>query len=415
MKVIGIVAEYNPLHNGHAYQIQYAKEALGASHVIVVMSGNFTQRGTPALFDKNFRAACALKCGVDTVFELPCVYATASAELFASAAVRTLEATGIVDTLLFGCETPDLTKLQTTADILLDEPAWYQETLRKQLASGCSYALARESALNAHGIDTKVLHQSNNILAIEYLKAIKKYHCKMKPVAMLRSGDAYNNNEIQSHYASASALRSLLQSQTNNLPHEIDSSNVVDTDLLLAQIPAAVQQDLLQRIHAKDYLFEEDFSLLLHNALLRTRDYATYFDCNEDLSNRILQNLKEYEGYHSFIKLLQTKNIASSRIQRVLCHVLLDIKCVDTACNISYLRLLGINNSHGKLLREVKNNSAMPLIAYPKDVDKSILSKAGQEMLQKDLLADDIYRCVRTEKTGKIYPNEYTRRFLTIN
>ena len=179
MKHIGIIAEFNPFHNGHAYLIRSAKERFPDKQIIIMMSGDYVQRGEPAIFNKYIRTEAALQAGASVVFELPSLFATASAEHFATAAVLALHATSLIDTLCFGTETSDLTPLKEIAAYLSNEPISYQNALREGLASGLSYARARANALCQHFNHPEystILKQPNNILAIEYLKAIIKYN-----------------------------------------------------------------------------------------------------------------------------------------------------------------------------------------------------------------------------------------------
>ena len=217
--IVGIVAEYNPFHLGHAYQLQYAKETLGADYCIVVMSGPFTQRGTPALFDKYTRASHALACGADLVLELPVIYATASAEAFALGAVSVLENTGIVDTLLFGCEADDITPLKEIASLLVSEQDDYKKALQAELANGKAFAEARAIALN-HSEYASLINTPNNILAVEYLKALKRLNSSIEPIGLKRKGSGYHDETLQSPMASATAIRKAIFAKDDFLSRE---------------------------------------------------------------------------------------------------------------------------------------------------------------------------------------------------
>ena len=231
MKVVGIIAEYNPFHKGHAYQIRYAKERLGADYVIVAMSGPFTQRGTPALFDKYSRAGHALACGADLVLELPVVYATASAQIFATGGVALLQNAGLVDTLLFGSECPDLAALKNIADMLSEETPAYQALLRQALQEGSSYAAARAKALENPAY-AKILAQPNNILAIEYLGALSRLDSSMTPLCLQRQGAGYHETSLDEDMASAYGIRHFLAGHPQMSDQELA--------LLLDQIPEAL-------------------------------------------------------------------------------------------------------------------------------------------------------------------------------
>lgn len=409
--IVGIVAEYNPFHLGHAYQLQYAKETLGADYCVVVMSGPFTQRGTPALFDKYTRASHALSNGADLVLELPVVYATASAERFALGAISALQNTGIVDTLLFGCESDDITPLQEIASILADEPEAYKYTLQQELSQGKSFAAARAAALN-HPELQSLISSPNNILAVEYIKALKRLDSSIEPVGLKRKGSGYHDESIHSPLASATAIRKSVFAQNY-------FSSMADCKELLQQIPESLRGDVFCRLQGKEYLSAEDTSLLLHYALLSDEDFSRYADCSEELSNKILHSRHLYASFDAFCQQLKTKDIAYSRISRVLCHILLGIKnnmppgpSPDAGSSqiVPYLRILGFNQRGSALLSDIKDKGTVPLLTTPKDAHV-VLKSDGQSILQRDIFASDVYRMLLSEKTGRTYPNEYTRKF----
>ena len=213
MKIVGLIAEYNPFHNGHRYHIEQAKKITGADHAVVVMSGDYVQRGIPACMPKRLRAEMALKCGASAVFELPVCYATGSAELFAEGAVSLLDRLGIVDTLVFGSECNDLESLSQIADLLVEEPELYRTVLRFHLKNGASYPMARQEAVSAclRGNHCSfLLNDPNNILGIEYLKALKRQKSRIIPYTIARRGAHYHDPDLHDSYSSASAIRSLL-------------------------------------------------------------------------------------------------------------------------------------------------------------------------------------------------------------
>ena len=411
MKVVGIIAEYNPFHLGHAYQLQYAREVLGADYCLVVMSGPFTQRGTPALFDKYTRASFALKCGADLVLELPVIYATASAEAFALGGISALHNTGVVDTLLFGCETSDISSLQEIASILVEEPEEYKHILQSELQQGKSYAAARASALN-HPKYQSIISSPNNILAVEYLKALKRLDSPVQPVGLKRKGNGYHDDTLQSHIASATAIRKFILEQN-------DFTSESACRKMILQLPESLQKDVLCKLQAGEFLSSDNFSLLLHYALMSATDFSSISDCNEDISNKILRNRHAYASFDSFCQQLKSKNVTHSRISRILCHILLGIRDNDVPVsntNISpsdivpYLRILGFNQRGSAILSEIKAKGAAPLLTTPKDTENCLPPKA-QSMLQKDIFASDVYRMVLSQKTGSPLPNEYTRKF----
>lgn len=214
-KVLGIVAEYNPFHNGHLHHLEEAKKLTGATYVVAVISGNFTERGSTALIDKWYRAEMALKCGVDLVLELPTLYATSSAENFADGAIKLLNSLKVVDYVAFGAETANVDILSELADVLYHEPKEYKNILTTELKKGISFPKARENTLLMYLNNSKkysnVLSSPNNILGIEYIKALKKYKSKIEPVAISRFETGYNDSDFSGNIASATAIRNIVK------------------------------------------------------------------------------------------------------------------------------------------------------------------------------------------------------------
>ena len=411
MKVVGIVAEYNPFHLGHEYQLRYAKETLGADYCIVVMSGPFTQRGTPALFDKYTRASHALACGADLVLGLPVIYATASAEAFALGAVSVLENTGIVDTLLFGCEADDITPLKEIASLLVSEQDDYKKALQAELANGKAFAEARAIALN-HPEYASLINTPNNILAVEYLKALKRLNSSIEPIGLKRKGSGYHDETLQSPMASATAIRKAIFAKDDFLSREGHGE-------FLQQIPLALQDAIVHKLQEKEYLSQEDPSLLVHYALMKANNFSNYVDCSKELSNKILRSRHLYASFDSFCQQLKSKDIAYARVSRVLCHILLGIQndmlptknTLATPSRIApYLRILGFSNTGRSLLPIMKERSSVPILTTPKEAEKQ-LDHEALSILQKDIFASDVYRMLLSEKTGCVYPNEFTRKF----
>ncbi len=404
MKTVGIVAEYNPFHSGHEYQIAYAKNTLGADCCVVVMSGPFTQRGLPAIFDKYTRAESAIKCGADLVIELPVVYATASAETFAEGAIKTLQATGVVDTVLFGCESPDIKKIEKAADILLQEPDSYVHNLKNALATGASFPKARASALSAEGI-RDIVDSPNNILSVEYVKALKKYHCSMIPAAMQRTGADYHDLHLDGTYASASAIRENIFTSTNLE--------------FLSKVPLCLKNTYTHLMDCKYFLAPDDFSLPLMYSLLTHNTYECFSDCSRELSNKILHNSTRYESFLAFSDILKTKELSHTRITRVLNHIMLQIeRDFFQECKVltsaPYLRILGIRRSKEHLLGEIKKRGYAPMVTSPKAALEQLQS-IDLEILQKDLFAAELYRNVLSCKSHQSLPNEFTRKFSPIS
>ncbi|MCM1181191.1 MAG: nucleotidyltransferase family protein [Clostridium sp.] len=398
---IGIIAEYNPFHNGHACQFTTIRRLFPDKHIITIMSGDFTQRGEPAIYNKYLRAKCALSAGADIVFELPPLFATASAEHFASAAVLALAATGVVDTLCFGAEDDCIDDFDAIANLLVSEPENYQKLLKEHLKSGLSYPKARSLSISSclkKPHYEALLKKPNNILGIEYLKAIKRFHLSFTPVIIKRTGTGYHDLSLGTCLSSAAAIRSDI------LKNGLTSS-------LKPQLPKAVY-DLLTKMPCARPLFPEHFYLLLQYALWEHRkDMTRFLDINEPLANR-LASLSTYPAdFDSLITQLTAKNLTASRIRHGLLNILLGYTDEDMAKAkrnhyITYLRLLGFCRSSGSILKQMKQQAAVPIINKVADAS-SLLSKEQSTVFQKDLSASDLYRHVFTATYQQNMQTEY--------
>lgn len=401
MKTVGIIAEYNPFHNGHAYHIQKAKDLTGADFCVVVMSGNFVQRGMPALMDKHLRASCALAGGADLVLELPVCYAVSSAEYFANGAVALLDQLGIVDSLCFGSECGDIGLLSQFAEELLTESPSFKRELDHQLRLGYSYPQSRNTALEASAPHltayTNVLSTPNNILGIEYCKAILALKSRIVPCTIKRAGASYHDNSLESSYCSAQAIReSLRQSEVSNI--------------VIRQVPASVRK-LVEDTYLKSYpIFSDDISLLVHYSLLSRNafGFTDYPDIDKELSDRIRKQLPKYHDFESFCELLKSKNRTYVRISRSLLHILLDIRTEDFARYrkegpVFYARMLGFRESAAPLLSAIKEKSQIPLLSKLADAEKQ-LAPTALSMLEKDIYASHIYQSVVRHKFPETDP-----------
>jgi len=387
--VVGIVAEYNPFHNGHKLQIDYAKSVLGAKQVLVAMSGSFTQRGEIACFDKYTRAKAALVNGVDIVFEIPTIFATSSAREFSSAGVQLLACTGVVDTLLFSAECDDKDLFIESAQKLVDleKSGQLDSEINYYISNGLSYATARAKALKAF-LPEEIISSPNNILGVEYCRYIISNNLKMNIEIMKRQGNGYNDLSLSGELSSASSIR-----EHYKLSHSFD----------------AVPEAALDIYSNETFMYDNDVSPMLHYKLLTTDSFASYLDCSSDLSDRIKNNIKGFVNYKQFCEKLKTKNIEYSRISRVLCHILLgitsdDFKQAKENGYINYLRMLGFSKNGSSLLAAIKENNNVPLLTSPK----------ADLVSEFDIISSNIYQAILTSKTGTGFPNEYTRKF-TLN
>lgn len=389
MKVVGIVSEYNPLHTGHAYHIRASREKTGATHVICVMSGHFVQRGEPALVDKWARAKMALLSGVDLVLELPVVFSCASAELFAYGAVRTLHHTGVVDFLSFGSEQGELGSLWRIASALYDEPVIYRELLKKYLNEGNSFAIAREKALVGYlrGLPENILSQSNNILAIEYLKALKSLRSNIQPTTIKRQGSSYQDTQIAPAFSSATAIRAFLKSN-GSMTDSVFSANLPDSSIELLKQCA---QD------GRGPVFSDTFAqIILHKIRVAEPEALRQVpDVKEGLENRLKSCAMKAGTLDELINMVTTARYPSARIRRITANLLWGItksslqSFVDEE-NCGYLRVLGFNTKGLELLNRIDREGALPLITKVSNY-RNQLSGLSREMFEYDLKATDVY------------------------
>lgn len=406
MKTIGIIAEFNPFHNGHKYLIEKAKRITKADNVVVVCSGNFVQRGVPAFYDKSVRTKAALLNGADVVLELPVMYSTASAETFAFSAVRLLDKLNCIDYLCFGCEADNIKSLPVIANLLLNEPVDYRNMLSVYLKNGFSYPKARAKALTDYCSENNILNekevsqivgQANNILAIEYLKALKKFHSSIKPLAIKRIGSSYNSDVLDSTFASATGIRKAIHSNksiTNFIPN-----NCID---------------LYKESH---YIESNDFSRVLGYQFIHHNDFSDYYDVSKDLSNRISNLKSNFVDIQSFIEELHSKNYTNTGISRILSHILLDIRQEDMNKFIEndyfdFVRILGFKKD-SKILSRLKGRSSLEVISkfstyYNNSTDVT------RKMLDINIKADELYRMVYMNKYGKTIPTEFERQICIV-
>lgn len=418
MNTVGIIAEYNPLHNGHLYQINEARRITNADFVIVAMSGNFVQRGEPSIYDKYTRTRMALNAGADLVLEIPSCFATGSAEDFASCGVALLSKLGIVDTLCFGSECGDVKPLMKAAEILAEEPAAYKDILKNGLAEGKSFPKARVEAvmsvLDGSAITSDVqkreafLSSPNNILGMEYCKALIRQNSHIQPLTILRHGAGYHSTEISfddTVFASASAIRKALsegnlESAGKQMPFGFDKA-----------MPPPV--------------FTDDFSELLNYRLLDLYHSGTeltvFSDVSKELADRLEHQILEFDSFSSRIQSLKTRQYTYTRVSRTLLHILLGIRNDDIQTfrirgYAEYARILGFKKSTIPLLSEIKVQSAIPLISKVANA-KKILEKipTAWRAFQYDLHTAHVYQTIQQQKCGVRRNNEFTQPMIILD
>lgn len=413
MKTVGLITEYNPFHNGHAYHIEKAKMLTGADRVIVVMSGDFVQRGAPAVMPKHLRAESALLSGASLIIELPVCFATGSAEYFAQGTISLLNQLGCIDSICFGSECGDLHLLKEIAQLLADEPIEYQAALKQALKEGASFPAARQEALNIYSDKySEILASPNNILGIEYLKALAKIHSKIEPFTIKRIGAGYHDMDIDGQFSSATAIRSDIY----QLADVNSSSESIPLTHIQTQVPSSCHELMKKNYQIRYPIKSDDFSLLLKAKLLSETagSLSHYLDISPELANRILRLRNDYLSFEQFCDLLKTKELTRSRISRSFIHVLLGITndwLTAMKAPASYARILGFRRDHADLLGILKRTSDIPLITSPA---RAVLADTAYQMLELDIYASDLYESVITDLYGTPFHNELTKQIIKI-
>lgn len=392
MTVVGFITEYNPFHYGHKYHLEQSIKKTDADYSIAIMSGSFLQRGEPSFIDKWTKAKMAIDNGIDLVLELPFIFSSQSAELFAYGGVKLMDSLNIVDYLAFGSELGDLEPLAQITSVLSDEPEYYKEKLKYYLSRGLSYSISRSNALeeyinitspdNYHNYK-EIIRKSNNILGIEYLKALNKINSKIVPIAIKRSGSNYNDLHLSDGFASATAIRNLVKNSTLS---SIKNLVPIETYFCL--------QEYIEKYNHFNYLENYDQIFLY---LIRTLDKSkvqNLLDIESGLENRMIEQGYKNNNIKEIIDNIVTKRYPRTRIQRLFVHLLnqLDGNTFKDLYDLypSYIRVLGANKKGLFLLSEIKKNSSLPIITKFADY-KHFNNQSLEKILMFDKKATDIF------------------------
>lgn len=370
MNITGIITEYNPLHNGHLYHIKESKKLTNCDGLICVMSGNFVQRGNPALIDKWSRAETALKNGIDLVIELPTIYSLSSAEFFAFGSVSLLDNLGIVNNLCFGSESGDIALIKQISDILAKEPENFKLQLKSYLDKGTSYPIARSKALSSlfenDSYITDILSSSNNILGIEYCKSLIKLNSNIMPYTIQRKGSSYNSINIENTFCSATSIRKHLKEKNNNI------------DFLAEKVPLN-SFNVIKNMYNKNSLTFEDsiLNFLKFKIFTYENKLENIPDVSEGLHNKIYKSLHESNTYEELISKIKSKRYTETRINRILCQYFVGFDNYNTkmlrTLSCPYARVLGFNKRGREILRKLKNTSLIPIyIKLPKNLNHTL-------------------------------------------
>lgn len=408
-KVLGIVGEYNPFHNGHLYHLQQSKKMTSSNYTIAVISGNFTQRGSTALIDKWSRAEIALRNGIDLVIELPTLYAVSSAENFADGAIKLLDSLKVVDYVSFGAETSNIDILSNIADVLLKEPLQYKSILSHELGKGVSFPKARENALMLYLNDIRkyanVLSGPNNILGIEYIKALKKYKSSIQPVSIARFEAGYNDNFYSGNIASATAIRNIVKNG--------------GFDILRKLLPADSYQILVENIkkgHLVPDLSVFEKQIVYNLRKMSLAEIKELPDVSEGLEFAIQNAANSCNTFEELLDKLNSKRYTSTRIQRILLYSLLGITKKDMALSkktLPYMRVLAATERGKFVISEIaRYNPKLEIVTSVKRFTENCHNKNLLTMLNKDIWATNVYSLGFTNDA--LNNLDFTKKIVTI-
>lgn len=396
MNITGIITEYNPFHKGHLYHIRKTREITDCDCIVCVMSGNFVQRGTPAILDKWQRTEIALKNGVDLILELPMAYSISSAEFFSFGAISLLNELNIINNLCFGSELGNLNLLSKIAEMLIKEPIEFKNFLSYHLNEGLSYPKARNNAISEYfyslnysieNLD-EILNSSNNILALEYLKSLIRLNSKIKPFTIKREGGTYNSTELLK-FSSATAIRKYLKS---NLPMS-DLKNYLPYETFRT----------LEKFSNDNFVFEDKMiPYLKYKILSNPKSLTKLPDVKEGLENRLIDAIIKKNSFQEILEESKSKRYALTRLSRILCQYYVgfdefDIPTMRTS-KVTYARILGFNSKGRDILKELKKNSNIPLITK--------LPKIKNDFLNLDIQGTKMYSLLNSSTK---YNDDYLR------
>lgn len=375
MKISAIISEYNPIHKGHVHHINRTKELADSDAIICIMSGNYVQRGIPAIIDKWNRTKAALECGADLILELPVVYSLSSAEFFAQGAVSLLNSLGVIDSISFGSEIGDINFIMKIANVLLKEPCELKNKLKLNLDKGYAYPKARSLALidyftEVEGISnnnlSESLNSSNNILGIEYCKSLLRLKSSITPYTIKREGSTYNDKDLNSIFSSATSIRKYIKDNKSIdelREHMPDKSYELLKGLKNANYPFVFESLMLPYIKYKYFNHKESLINLP--------------DVSEGLHNRIYEGLLNENSYEDLIEKIKSKRYTYTRISRILCQYFVGFDNYPTdelrSQPSPYCRILGFNKEGMKALKHIKKNSSIPVYTkLPRNINSTM-------------------------------------------
>ncbi|BBJ27547.1 nucleotidyltransferase [Athalassotoga saccharophila] len=387
MRVLGIIVEYNPLHNGHLYHLKSAIDLVKPDFVVAVMSGNFVQRGEPAIVDKFARTEMALRAGIDAVFEIPSIYAFQDASGFATGSVGLLNSMNVVDDLVFGSESNDVESISEIASVIVEEPEKFKEELKKHLKEGFSFPNARRFAISSI-LEEKSdnMRYSNNILGIEYLVALKRLRSHIRPHTIKRIGSNYNDEKM-SEIPSATAIRKAIfqNSELRGLPDF--SIEILKREFKEGRGP----------------VFPEDlFDFFRKKVLILEREgLESIYGFNEGLAERFFTSACKSGNLKEFLESVKTKRFTFTRIKRRMIYTIFDVEreliLRSNDHGPQYLRLLGFRQESREILRAISDRSSIPVISNMSGFKNALKSKGvdvalAQDQMKYDVKVSNFYR-----------------------
>ncbi|OPJ56924.1 nucleotidyltransferase [Alkalithermobacter paradoxus] len=397
MKVLGVIVEYNPFHNGHLHHLLESKKATNSTHTIAVMSGHFLQRGEPALFDKWSRAKMAVNSGVDLVIELPTIFSSQSAEFFAHGSICALESTNVVDSVCFGSEIGNIDILYKISEILINEPPEFKSELKSHIANGDLFPVARSRALFSYINNNKlisisegellhILNSPNNILGIEYIKSILSLKSNIKPYTIQRIKAHYNSKEIESEICSATAIRESLRKS-------------IDLNTLSKVVPSGTYDCVCKRLDDGFFpVFDDLFYEIITSTIIREgSSINSYFEVNEGLENKILDLVLRSNSFYDLLTSIKSKRYTMTKIKRILMNILLgitkeDVFSLKNQNSIPYVRILAFNDKGREIIKEMKKKSESVLIN--KLSNANLNNPNISKFLKYDIRSTDLYNVI---------------------
>ena len=398
MKTAAVIAECNPFQKGHEYLIRRVREETGADRILLLLSGDYVQRGLPAVTERRVRAEMALRCGADLVLSYPTRYATSSAEAFAYHAVSMIVSLGCADVLAFGSECGDLGALKEAAAFFLDESEKFKENIRANLQSGDTFAAARAKAAGKYAA---LIGSPNNILAVEYLKALAKTGSGMEAYTVKRAA-----------YADISASRIRTQLAEGGRKDEFSAGKPekeIGRQNAANAIPPEACELLRKDLSVNGMVQEDDYSLLLHDRILRADtadDLTKYHEVTPALAGSILSLRKEYRGFEAFASALHTKNRTHSAVNRALLHIALGIEKSEKSAY--FTQILGFRTDAGELMKKIAKSSSVPVVAKAANA-AGILDPDEMSLFREEMRVCDLFEGIRAGNAGRAFQPEIAK------